>query len=334
MKLDVCGGCNAKIAAGDLDELLSKLKIYKRDDHILGFEKKDDATVIKITDEIAIINTVDFFPAMVDDPYIFGQIAAANAMSDIYAMGGDVISALNLVCFPENEDMEILSQILKGASDKLYEAKAQLSGGHSIHDRKIKFGLSVTGTAHPDRIWSNQGSLESDIIFVTKPLGVTLISSGYLVSEVSIEDYQRAIRSMVKLNKKASDILKKFRPSAVTDVTGFGLLGHLSEMSSDVKAQIYSSKVPVLKGAKKAARNFVLSAGAQRNRKYLKDMVDFKVRDFALEEILFDPQTSGGLLISISQDQKDSLIKAFKEESQELYEIGRFIKSDRIEVVE
>lgn len=332
LKLEVCGGCNAKIGAENLDEILKSLDIYKRPEIIVGFEGKDDGAVIKLTDDIAIINTLDFFPAMVEEPGTFGEIAAANALSDIYAMGGEVISALNIVCFPEEEDPSILQEILQGGARKMKEAEGSLIGGHSIHDKRIKYGMSVTGVVHPDKIWKNTGSNVGDEIFITKKLGVSLICGGYLQGEVEKSCYDEAKESMVTLNKYAADILRKFNPTSVTDVTGFGFLGHLKEMVEGKGALIYKDQVPMISGALKAAGDFLFTAGGQRNRNSLKDDVKFDFDDFRYEEVLFDPQTSGGLMFTLNPADSQEVMREFRDRGVFLKRVGVITDNNIIEV--
>lgn len=306
MKLQVCGGCNAKISASSLKATLDILEVFKRKEVLEGFAKNDDAAIIKLSDDIAVALTCDFFPPMVEDPFAFGEIAAANALSDIYAMGGEPVAALNLVCFPEEEDRSILEEILKGGAAKLKEAQCSLVGGHSIHDPRIKYGLCVMGILNPQKIYSNNSSRVGDKLILTKPLGVSLLSSARTVGECEDEYFKAAVESMRTLNKYAYEILKKYKVNAMTDVTGFGLIGHLSEMVSDT-AVIFSNNLKILPGAKEAAEEFLFTAGGQRNRKSYADLVDFEIQDFALEEVLFDPQTSGGLLASIAEDGEKAL---------------------------
>lgn len=303
MKLEVCGGCNAKISASSLKATLDILEVFKRKEVLEGFAKNDDAAIIKLTDDIAVALTCDFFPPMVEDPFAFGEIAAANALSDIYAMGGEPVAALNLVCFPEEEDRSILEEILKGGAAKLKEAKCTLAGGHSIHDPRIKYGLCVMGVLNPEKIYSNSSSKVGDKLILTKPLGVSLLSSARTVGECEDKYFEGAVESMRTLNKYACEILKKHKINAMTDVTGFGLIGHLSEMVSDT-AVIYSKNLKILPGAKEAAEEFLFTAGGQRNRKSYGDLVEFEIDDFALEEVLFDPQTSGGLLAAVEDGEK------------------------------
>ena len=303
MKLEVCGGCNAKISASSLKATLDILEVFKRKEVLEGFAKNDDAAIIKLSDDIAVALTCDFFPPMVEDAFAFGEIAAANALSDIYAMGGEPVAALNLVCFPEEEDRSILEEILKGGAAKLKEAECSLAGGHSIHDPRIKYGLCVMGILNPEKIYNNSSSKVGDKLILTKPLGVSLLSSARTVGECEDKYFYGAVESMRTLNKYACEILKKHKVNAMTDVTGFGLIGHLSEMVTDT-AVIYSKNLKILPGAKEAAEEFLFTAGGQRNRKSYGDLVDFEIHDFALEEVLFDPQTSGGLLAAVEDGEK------------------------------
>lgn len=322
--LEVCGGCNAKIAAGNLDKLLKDIIPYRRHDVLVGFDKKDDAAIIDIDGETCVIQTLDFFPTMVEDPYLFGQIAAANALSDVYAMGGEVISALNIVTFPLEEDFAILKEILRGGNDKVSEAKASLTGGHSIHDKTIKYGLSVTGKVKKKEIRENNTPKDGDVILLTKKIGTGLVTANFAQGLVSDEDFEACTRQMATLNKYARDIFVKYNIHAATDITGFGLLGHLSEMAGDDFTIILeSAKVPVLSPAKKLAAEFLYTSGGQNNRNYLEGDVEFMIDDFAMEEVLFDPQTSGGLCISVSPEEADKIITDFRENNLEIYQIGQ-----------
>lgn len=269
---------------------------------------------------------------MVEEPATFGEIAAANALSDIYAMGGEVISALNIVCFPEEEDSSILQEILQGGARKVKEAEGSLIGGHSIHDKRIKYGMSVTGVVHPDKIWKNTGSKVGDEIFITKKLGVSLICGGYLQGEVDKSCYEEAKESMVTLNKYAADILRKFNPTSVTDVTGFGFLGHLKEMVEGKGALIYKDQVPMISGALKAAGDFLFTAGGQRNRNSLKNDVKFDFDDFRYEEVLFDPQTSGGLMFTLDPADSQEVMREFRDKGVFLKRVGVITDKNIIEV--
>ncbi len=314
LKLEVCGGCNAKIPAGSLDQILKSIPNFKRKDILVGYDSKDDSAVINVDDKTGIITSLDFFPPMVSDPYIFGQIAAANALSDIYAMGADPICALNIVAFPENGSIKILEEILRGGADKVIEARASLVGGHSIHDPKVKYGLTVIGNTDLNKIWQNNTPRVKDKLILTKPLGVTLVVNSHSVDIATDDEYENAVSSMTKLNKDSKDILSKYDVSSATDVTGFGLLGHLLEMLGEKYTAILNSeKIPILPGAKNAASEFVFTKGGQRNRKFAEKKVEFQVDDFALEEVLYDPQTSGGLLVSVNRNDAEDALKELRE---------------------
>lgn len=314
LELEVCGGCNAKIPAGSLDEILKNIPLLNRPDILVGFDSKDDAAVVSVTDDVAMIFTLDFFPSMVKDPYVFGQIAAANALSDVYSMGGEPVCGLNIVAFPEEGDVRVLEEILRGGAEKVIEAGATLVGGHSIHDPKVKYGLSVTGKVNPKYIWKNNTPREGDVLILTKPLGVTLITNGYAIDVVTEEEYKGALKSMTTLNKYARDVFVNYDVSCATDVTGFGFLAHLGEMiDGKYTAVIDSKNIPILPGAKKAAEEFVFTKGGQRNRSFMEGKVEFQVDDFALEEVLYDPQTSGGLLVCVKEDQAQEALKKLEE---------------------
>ena len=278
----------------------------------MGYEKSDDAAVYKLSEDIAIIQTLDFFTPMVEDPYIFGQIAAANSLSDVYAMGGKPITAMNIVCYPEKEDIKGLGEVLRGGAEKVMEAGAVLSGGHSIHDPEVKYGLSVTGTAHPDKILKNYGSQEGDVLVLTKPLGTGIITTAAKVGEAQEEHIKEAIKNMVTLNKYAGEIITKYPVTACTDITGFGFLGHLYEMASASEKTfiIESELVPYINGVKEYAEEFFITGGGQKNRKYLEGKVFYEEKiPFWLEEILYDPQTSGGLLFSVPGKYLNDIMK-------------------------
>lgn len=322
LELEVCGGCNEKIGIKDLSSLLKDLNPYKRKEITVGFDGKDDACVYKINEDISLVESLDFFSTMVKNPYDFGRIASTNAISDIYAMGGEPKFALNIVCFPEGENLEILKEILRGAEDICREAEVSISGGHSIHDRKIKFGQCVTGLVKNNEIWTNKGAEVGDYFILTKPLGVSLVMSAYSVGETSEENYIEAIKNMTTLNKYAAEILKNHKISSVTDVTGFGLIGHLDECTEE-SVEIFSDEINFLPGSYEAASDFLFTAGGQRNRKALEDKVEFTFDDFALEEVLFDPQTSGGLLFAAKKDEADKILGEMKESGIPAFYVGR-----------
>ena len=312
-QLIICGGCNAKIGPGNLGNILADLPKSQDEKLLVGFDATDDAAVIKLTDELAVIQTLDFFPTMVTDPYLFGKIAAANAMSDVYAMGGDVLSALNIVAFPEEKELQVLKEILRGGAEKVQEAGGILAGGHSIHDRSVKYGLSVTGTIHPNNIYKNNTCQEGDHLILTKPLGVSIITIGYSAGAITKEGFAKATKSMETLNKYAMAIIRKYPITSCTDVTGFGLAGHLHEMLHDnFSAEIYSEKLPFFEEAYEGAKAFLFTAGGQRNRNFMEKKMAFYVDDLGIEELPYDPQTSGGLLVSIPAKEAKKLEEELK----------------------
>ena len=226
----------------------------------MGYDSSDDASVYRLTDDLALIQTIDFFPSMVSDPYLFGQIAAANSLSDVYAMGGKVISALNIVTFPDQGNYDMLGEILKGGANKVHEADAVLSGGHSIHDDTVKYGLSVAGTVHPDKIIANDNAQVGDVLILTKPLGTGIITTGHNGGQISQEAYNQACRWMTTLNKGAAQVMQNYQINSATDVTGFGLLGHLYELTaSKVTAHITASQVPYMDEAYQGARELLIT---------------------------------------------------------------------------
>jgi len=284
---------------------------------IIGLDRADDAGVYKISDDLALIQTVDFFTPIVDDPYGFGQIAAANALSDVYAMGGVPKTAMNLVAFPAREmDLTILRQIIQGGIDKLAEAEVVLIGGHSIEDREIKYGLSVTGFIHPARVLAKKNLRPGDRLVLTKPLGTGIVNTAIKAGMASAELADKATHLMAALNRDAANIMSSYDVSACTDVTGFGLLGHLAEMvcGSGTGVRIESGRVPVIAEALELASMGLIPAGAYKNKAFREQMVVFvETVPRVLQDLLFDPQTSGGLLISVSGGQADALVAALRQ---------------------
>ena len=283
----------------------------------MGLEHADDAGVYKISDDLAMIQTVDFFTPIVDDPYDFGQVAAANALSDVYAMGGVPKTAMNLVAFPiQQMDIAILKQILAGGIDKIKEAKVVLVGGHSIEDKELKYGLSVTGFAHPDQVLTNQGMKAGDRLILTKPLGTGIVNTAIkagLAAESLIKDVTRI---MAELNAAAANVMKRFPVNACTDITGFGLIGHLAEMvsGSQLGVIINPETVPIIPDALDFANMGLVPAGAHRNRQFREAMVESPPDlDRAVQDILYDPQTSGGLLISVTSKEADNMVNQLRE---------------------
>ena len=308
------GGCTAKLGAGILSRILERIPRGAEDpDLLIGYDSHDDAAVYRLTDDLAFVQTLDFFPPLVEDPYTFGQIAATNALSDIYAMGGEVKTALNIVCFPETMDLNILGEIMRGGAEKVIEAGGVLAGGHSIADDSVKYGLSVTGVVNPKRAYANDKPQTGDALILTKPLGVGIILCASRVGEASEEAVNAAIQSMTTLNKTAAALCRDYHVHAVTDVTGFSFLGHLHEMLHGAhSAEIFASQVPVFSEALRHADEFLLTAAGQRNRNYVGEHVRFDGVPFAMEEVLFDPQTSGGLLIALPEAEAPALFEALK----------------------
>lgn len=336
-KITFCrgGGCTAKLGAGILSRVLERLPKGPEDPNLLiGYDSKDDAAVYKVSDDIAIVQTLDFFPPMVDDPYTFGKIAAANALSDIYAMGGDVKTALNIVCFPESADLNILGEIMRGGSEKVLEAGGILAGGHSINDTDVKYGLSVMGLVHPDRIWSNNGGRPGDRLIFTKKLGVGIVCTANRVGEASEEAMAEAIASMTTLNKTASEIGRNYEIHACTDVTGFGFLGHLHEMmDGKLSCRIQAEKVPRIEEALHHAEEFLLTAAGQKNRNHVEKYVKFEKVSFAMEELLFDPQTSGGLLMAVGADEAEDLRNELRAAGLPAEIVGEIVKRTEPEIL-
>ena len=390
------GGCTAKLGPDILDRVLSRLPAQKRDpDLLVGFDTNDDAAVYRVSGDRAIVQTLDFFPPMVDDPYLFGQIAAANAMSDIWAMGGRPVTALNIVCFPQSWDLNILGRIMQGGAKKVAEAGASLCGGHSINDNDVKYGLSVTGLIDPARVLTNVGARAGDRLLLTKPLGTGIVCTAGRVKAADPASMDEVIRSMTTLNKYAAQVLSRYEVHACTDVTGFSLLGHLSEMlgmkrrssdravaevgsgflsdgagqadgpgqtdgagqassagqaggacqtggtglagsagqtgnanqtgstgqtgdsaqsgSSPLGAVIHTSAVPHFKRVREfVEEDFFITANGQRNRNHLGDLVEFQNTTFWQQELLFDPQTSGGLLAAVPNEIADEVLTEIK----------------------
>ena len=285
-------------------------------DLLVGMDSPDDAGVYRITGDIAIIQTVDFFTPIVDEPYWFGQIAAANALSDIYAMGGKPVTAMNLVGFPSGKmDIGILREIIKGGIDKLNEAGVVLVGGHSVEDSELKYGLSVTGLVHPGKVLLKKNLKAGDRLVLTKPLGTGIINTAIKAGLATEELIGRVTSLMAALNKNAAGIMAKFDVHACTDITGFGLLGHVAEMveGTGVGIEIRASQVPVITEAFEFASMGFVPAGTHKNRDFRKDMVEFSPGiDNVMKDILFDPQTSGGLLISVSKTKASALVNELK----------------------
>ena len=328
------GGCTAKLGAGILSRVLERLPKFDKDPALLiGYDSKDDAAVYKLTDEVAVVQTLDFFPPMVDDPYTFGQIAATNALSDIWAMGGQVKTALNIVCFPEKSDLNILGEMMRGGAEKVAEAGGVLAGGHSIADSDVKYGLSVMGVVHPDRIYANNTPQTGDCLVLTKRLGVGILCTANRVGEASSEAMEAAIASMTTLNKYAAQCCRAYEVHACTDVTGFSFLGHLHEMMDGAHScRIEAGAVPVFSEALRHADEFLLTAAGQRNRNHTGPFVRFENVPFAMEEVLFDPQTSGGLLVALPKEQAAALVEDLRRGGAPAAVVGEVTDTEDIEI--
>ena len=324
------GGCGAKISPGELSKLLSGLPGFCDENLIVGYDSSDDAAVYKIDDKRSIVTTVDFFPPMVNDPKIFGRIAAANALSDVYAMGGKPLTALNLVCFPQSMDMEVLREILTGGAEKVMEASALLAGGHSIYDKEPKYGLAVTGIVENDKIIRNNTPEISHKLILTKPLGTGIIMAALRGEAATASAVEKAVVSMERLNKYAAEKMSGFNVSACTDITGFGLLAHALEMASDkVSIVVYPNDIAYFEEAYQYANEFLVTAAGQRNRIHLTDKTDVSSLPFAIQELLFDPQTSGGLLICVAPRQSDDLLSAIQADDPSARIIGEIVKREK-----
>ena len=292
--------------------------VFPTDENVIvGLDRADDAGVYKISDDLALIQTVDFFTPIVDDPYWFGQIAAANALSDVYAMGGTPKTAMNLVAFPIKQmDIAVLRQIIQGGLDKLTEAEVVLIGGHSIEDKELKYGLSITGVVHPKRVLTKKDLRAGDRLILTKPLGTGIVNTVIKAGMASADLIDQVTHLMASLNRDAARIMSNFYITACTDVTGFGLLGHLAEMvcGSSMSVRVFSDQVPVIAQALEFASMGLIPAGAYKNREFRESTIDFaETVERSLQDVLVDPQTSGGLLISVSTNQAAELITALKD---------------------
>jgi selenide,water dikinase len=286
---------------------------------IVGIENADDAGVYKLRDDLAIIQTLDFFTPIVDDPYTFGQISVTNSLSDVYAMGGKPLTAMNIICFPINKmEISILREILLGGLDKMREAGVLLVGGHSVEDDELKYGISVTGSIHPDKVLLNRGARTGDALILTKPLGTGIINTALKGNVAGKDLVDKSIQCMAGLNKKAADLMTECSNThACTDVTGFGLLGHASEMieGSDVGMVIQSSSVPIFREIQEFVEMGIIPGGLNRNRKFRMNMIEAGPGcPEWIVDVLFDPQTSGGLLISLPSKEAEALVKRMNDE--------------------
>lgn len=307
------GGCGAKLAKGTLAAVLCGLPRIESPDLLVGLEWADDAGVVRLRPDLALIHTVDFFPPIVDDPFSFGRIAAANALSDVYAMGGTPLAGMNLVCFPSDRlEVSVLKEVLRGGLDALAEAGALLAGGHTIEGEELLYGLAVTGSVHPDRIWRNGGARAEDLLVLTKPLGSGVVTTAARANLAGPEELATAVRWMATLNREAAVAVAEVEPHAVTDVTGFALAGHGAEMAdaSGGEVELWLDAMPLMPGAYRAASEGLVPAGTAKNRRSLAAILDVADDADPIQvDLALDPQTSGGLLVACAPDAADRLVR-------------------------
>lgn len=324
-------GCAAKLAPGDLDRALCGLDLPVDDNLIVGLERADDAGVYRISDDLALVQTIDFFPPMVDDPFCFGQIAAANALSDIYAMGGVPKTAMNVVAFPAKTlDIAVLRAMIDGGLHTMREAGVVLVGGHTIEDQELKYGLSVTGFIHPSRILTKKALRAGDRLILTKPLGTGIICTAIKAGLAGQEVTARITRQMSTLNRLAAQVMQEYPVHACTDITGFGFLGHLAEMvvDSGYGVRIDTVSVPVHPEALDWATMGLIPGGAYNNRKFRGPFVDFSANvPQRLQDVLFDPQTSGGLLIAVEANSAAELLQALVNHGVDAALVGEVVST-------
>lgn len=334
-ELSKTSGWAAKIGPETLSKILDKLPKMSNENLLVGIETSDDAAVYKLTEDIAAIQTLDFFTPVVDDPYTFGAIAAANSLSDVYAMGGKPTVAMNIVCFPNCLNIDILGEILKGGADKVIEAGAVVIGGHTVEDDEPKYGLSVMGIVHPEKILKNHGCKVGDVLILTKPIGTGIVNTAIKAEIASKEVYDEAVKVMSTLNKYAGEIIVDYNINACTDVTGFGIMGHGYEMASasDITIKLFKDKIPVIKGAREYAEMGLVPAGTYNNKGYLDGKYNLEDIPEWLEDALFDPQTSGGLLISTPQDQVQSMMERLMKLDIKPAIIGEVIEKGEVPLV-
>jgi selenide, water dikinase len=325
------GGCASKISPAILDRVLSQLPRQTNENVLVGFETADDAGIYKLSDSLALVQTVDFFTPMVDDPYTYGQIAATNALSDVYAMGGTPISALAVLGYPEHGDLDVLAAIMAGGLSKMVEANCAVIGGHSVKDAEMKFGYAVTGTIHPDRVLKNKGARVGDVLFLTKPIGTGVITTAIKRGLARQSWIDAAVKSMTTLNKNAAMAITEaaLRVHAMTDVTGFGLAGHAREMAlaSGVAIEFVIGRIPLLHGAMECVQAKAIPGGLVANRDFAECVVDARTTIAPeLMTLFFDPQTAGGLLISIDERDAQRLEQITSEAGTPAIRIGRVVE--------
>ena len=335
-KLANCAGCGAKVGAGTLAKMLEGFKTHSDSRLIVGYDKSDDASVYVLDDNTALIQTTDFFPPIVDDPYLYGKIAATNALSDVYAMGGEPKLALNILCAAEGMEDHTIREILRGGYDAAYEAGAIITGGHTIRGAEPIYGLAVSGFVHPDRVLTNSSAKPGDVLILTKPLGVGIITTGAKADMVEPDVMERIYAQMATLNKAARDIMVGFQVHSCTDVTGFALMGHSYEMAqgSGCTIHIQVDKVPYHPEALELASMGLIPAGAYRNREYASAGVAVRGKiSRAMEDILYDPQTSGGLLFALPEQEAELCLARLKQVIPNAAIIGYVTEKEDFDII-
>ena len=335
-KLASCAGCGAKMGAGTLAKMLDGFKTHSDPRLIVGYDKSDDASVYVLDDNTALIQTTDFFPPIVDDPYLYGKIAATNALSDVYAMGGEPKLALNILCAAEGIAEETIREILRGGYDAAYEAGAIITGGHTIRGAEPIYGLAVSGFVHPEKVLTNSSAKPGDVLILTKPLGVGIITTGAKADMVEKEVLDRIYAQMATLNKAARDIMVEFHVHSCTDVTGFALMGHSFEMAqgSGCTIHIQVDRVPYHPEALELASMGLVPAGAYRNREYASAGVAVRGKiSRAMEDILYDPQTSGGLLFALPEQEAELCLARLKQVIPNAAIIGYVTEKEDFDII-
>ena len=324
-ELTTSGGCAAKYAAARLERLLAGFAPVEADDLLVGLAPADDAAVYRLDDDRALVFTLDFFPPLVDDPADYGAIAAANALNDVFAMGGRPLLALSIAAFPEDLPEAAVAAVFSAADERVRAAGGLLAGGHTLRDREPKYGLAVVGTVHPDAVWAKSSARPGDALFLTKPLGTGLVLHGHARGLLGDDAHRAAVETMRTLNRAAAEALRPFQPTAVTDVTGFGLFGHVHELASrsGVRAVLDPSALPALDGALDVASAGERTGGDGRNREFVGDAIDLAGMPEALQALGFDPQTAGGLLFSLPPERAALLTAAFAARGLFIRRIGR-----------
>lgn len=335
-KLARCAGCGAKMGAGTLAKMLEGFKTHTDPRLIVGYDKSDDASVYVLDENTALIQTTDFFPPIVDDPYLYGKIAATNALSDVYAMGGEPKLALNILCAADTMDDFTIREILRGGYDAAYEAGAIITGGHTIKGAEPIYGLAVSGFVHPQKVLTNSNAQPGDVLILTKPLGVGIITTGAKADMVDEDVMERIYKQMATLNKEARDIMVKYPVHSCTDVTGFGLMGHSFEMAqgSECTIHIQVEKVPCHPEAVELATMGLIPAGAYRNREYAEAGVKVNAGiSLAMQDILYDPQTSGGLLFAVPCEWAEECLAELRKNIPQAAKIGYVTQKEEADII-